>query len=212
MNIVGISGLAGSGKDTVADLLLQKDGFIKISLADPIKRFARELWGFSIEQLWGSSEHRNEQDLRYLCNGEYLTPRKVLQQIGTECGRSLDFDVWIRYAIQMSQKALSEQGKWSYSKEIGLELYDKTKHINCPEIIKGIIISDCRFVNELKYIKQSGGKLIRVIRPGAGLQGEFGSHRSETELVSIPDSEFDIIINNIGTLEDLKNIVNQINV
>jgi len=65
MNIIGISGLAGSGKDTVADFLLNHEGFVKMSLADPIKRFAMDVWEFSEEQLFGSSRFRSFPDKRY---------------------------------------------------------------------------------------------------------------------------------------------------
>lgn len=74
--IIGVSGLtedeqgnrgsAGAGKDLVADYLVKKHGFVKVALADEIKRIAMRLWDFSEEQLWGPSELRNIPDERYL--------------------------------------------------------------------------------------------------------------------------------------------------
>jgi hypothetical protein len=55
---LGLLGPAGSGKDLVGDWFVQK-GFIKVAFADPMKRFAQKAFGFTIEQLWGSSEQRN---------------------------------------------------------------------------------------------------------------------------------------------------------
>ena len=63
--IIGIAGNAGSGKDTVADHLVKNHGFVKVSLADPLKRICREVFDFSDEQLWGASEERNKPDKRY---------------------------------------------------------------------------------------------------------------------------------------------------
>jgi len=63
--ILGISGFAGSGKSTMADILSRNFHFIGVSLADPLKRMAREAFDFSEEQLWGPSEKRNEPDKRY---------------------------------------------------------------------------------------------------------------------------------------------------
>lgn len=63
--IVGLSGLAGSGKDFVANLLVEKHDFVKIALADPLKRICQEVFDFSDEQLWGPSEERNKPDKRY---------------------------------------------------------------------------------------------------------------------------------------------------
>jgi hypothetical protein len=61
----GGKGSANSGKDTVADRLAEKHGFVKVALADPMKRFCMEVYDFSEEQLWGPSEKRNAPDERY---------------------------------------------------------------------------------------------------------------------------------------------------
>lgn len=212
MNIIGISGQAGSGKDTAADMLLAKEGFIKLSLADPIKRFAKELWDFSDDQLWGPSEFRNKPDERYPIGDDFLTARKVLQHLGTEGGRAIDYDVWIRYAIKIATTLLTTKKEWCYSPLYGLRTYFKNgmPHIlNFPEQVRAVVISDCRFKNEVKFIKEAGGKLIRVIRPGAGLKGDFGKHQSEIEMESIPDDVFDLVIQNTGTLEDLQSNIDR---
>lgn len=219
MNIIGISGQAGSGKDTAADILLAKEGFIKLSLADPIKRFAQELWNFSDDQLFGPSEFRNKPDERYPiteASREFLTARKVLQHFGTEGGRALDDDVWIRYAIKIAKILLTTKREYCYSSKLGLQPYiefcpqGEFKTIEgFPEQVKGIVIADCRFKNEIKFIKEAGGKLIRVIRPGAGLKGDFGKHKSEIEMESIPDDVFDLVVQNTGTLDNLQSIIDR---
>ncbi len=63
--IIGLSGVAGSGKDFIADLLVKNHDFVKIALADPLKRICRDVFDFSDEQLWGPSEKRNQPDKRY---------------------------------------------------------------------------------------------------------------------------------------------------
>lgn len=231
MNIIGISGQAGSGKDTAADMLLAKEGFIKISLADPIKRFARELWDFSEQQLWGSSQYRNKPDERYPITVpyfvigfgipdpgkvEYLTPRKVLQHLGTEGGRALDYDVWIRYSIKIATTLLTTKKEYCYSPSLGLQPYTQSYPQgefptieNFPEQVRAVVIADVRFKNEIQFIKQAGGKLIRVNRPGAGLEGEFAKHQSEVEMESIPDDQFDLVIQNTGTLDDLQSVIDR---
>ena len=197
MLIIGISGVAGSGKDTVADIFLKNNGFERVSLADPIKRLAKELWGFSDTQLWGPSEERSKPDTRY--NG--LTPRRVLQHLGTEGGRAIDEDVWIRYAVNNINKELSQKGA-CYKPNLG---FYKSPDSND---IKAVVISDVRFINEIRFLKKEGGALIRVKRPGAGLEGKFGMHQSEVEMSAISDSEFDFILTNDGTLEDLEREAN----
>jgi hypothetical protein len=63
--IISISGKANSGKDTIADHLVSKFSMRKIGLADPLKRFCKEVFDFSDDQLWGPSDLRNAPDFRY---------------------------------------------------------------------------------------------------------------------------------------------------
>jgi hypothetical protein len=74
--IIGIAGLiidpdgvplgtAGAGKDTVAGFLGKRNNYVKVALADPLKRICMETYDFSYEQLWGPNELRNKPDLRY---------------------------------------------------------------------------------------------------------------------------------------------------
>ena len=72
------------------------------------------------------------------------------------------------------------------------------------ERVLAVSVPDVRFKNEMRIIREAGGKLLRVRRPGAGLKGATGLHPSEAEQASIPDEEFDAVIENTGTLEELR--------
>ena len=61
--IIVFSGPAGSGKDTAGDMLVRHHGFVKIAIADEVKRICMRLWDFSEEQLWG--DLKDEPDKRY---------------------------------------------------------------------------------------------------------------------------------------------------
>lgn len=133
--IIGLTGLppAGSGKDTVADYLVNGYGLVKIALADPMKRFCMEMFQWSVRDLWGPSENRNVPDDRYprhkydpmtSCNQDkvvgkyfdtddgrkfepmYLAPRHALQQLGTEWGRSCYENVWVDYCLRVAEDVL----------------------------------------------------------------------------------------------------------
>jgi len=90
MIIVGIAGKARSGKDTLANGLVDGMGFERYSFADPIKEMARVGLGLTQDQLYGDS--KDKVDDLYGC-----TPRKILQTLGTEWGRELiDGNIWIK--------------------------------------------------------------------------------------------------------------------
>jgi hypothetical protein len=235
--IIGISGRAGSGKDTAADFLVDH-GFVKVALADEMKRTCRRVFGFSIEQLWGPSEKRNEPDKRYprqhgpfvgftldtcACCGVqpylevdsksysecYLTPRFALQQLGSEWGRACYPNVWVEYVLGVASK-VEEGGYVTYLADCGLvEGGPAAKYSGLKPIPpRHVVIPDVRFLNEFDKLRKAGGKLIRIVRPGAGLSGAAGAHGSETEQNNIPDSEFDAVIQNDGALDWLRTQIN----
>lgn len=218
--IVGISGVAGSGKGTAADFLVRNHGFVKVALADPIKRTVQDVFGFTEWQLWGPSEARNAPDTRYprkhgpfsqmsfscpCCRVDfnpmvepedwpqcYLTPRYALQQLGTEWARNCYQNVWIEYALRVAEKLAA--GGYAYTATSGLR-------INLDLGEASVVVPDLRFKNEVDAFRKAGAKLVRIVRPGAGIAGQ---HVSETEQESIPDSAFDAVIVNDGTLEELE--------
>jgi hypothetical protein len=191
MDTICICGEAGSGKDTVADLLREKLGGVKMALADPMKRLAQTLMGFSYDQLWVPSESRNAVDERITsqfiaevvikvmdykespektamnqllahCPGNKgdaraafltwlrilaekaesgpLSPRVVLQTLGTEFGRSVDPSLWIKIGIATRDQLL--QGGYAYTAQQGL-VPTSGNYVNL------VFITDCRFRNEV---------------------------------------------------------------
>lgn len=59
MKIIAIAGRMGTGKDTVAEILGRK-GYVRVALADQVKRLARSIFDFSTDSLFGPSALRNE--------------------------------------------------------------------------------------------------------------------------------------------------------
>ncbi len=99
---MGLAGYAGSGKSTVARMLVNLHSFEEISFAEPMKAFCREVLGFSRDQLWGPSSLRDAIDPRY---GK--SPREALQQLGTEWGRAYHENVWVDCALRAARERLS---------------------------------------------------------------------------------------------------------
>ena len=101
--IIGICGLIGSGKGTVADVLVEQHKFKKISFADKLKDAVSVLFNWDRDMLEGeTSESRywREQKDEFWTNetGREITPRLVLQEFGTDCMRNGFFDgVWVSF-------------------------------------------------------------------------------------------------------------------
>lgn len=223
--IIGIVGKSGSGKDTAAGFV---PGAKRFSFADPLKKFAGEVFDWSEETLYGSSELRNVPDKRYprgpctacfggphsyaygpsgkcsRCEGagiEYLTPRYALQTLGTEWGRSCFADTWAVLGVRKA-KEWREQVTHEYGCPRDGEWVEWACDHRCPSIA---VFSDCRFVNEATAIRAAGGVVWRIVRPGVGAAS---SHPSETEQDS-PEMErlIDWTVKNTGSLDVLKSRV-----
>ena len=148
-----------------------------------------------------------------------LTPRKLLQLLGTECGREiLHPNIWVN-ALFADYKPVGKS-VGTLPKDNTVNLYHSTQFPNW-------IITDVRFPNEAKAIKDRGGVVIRVNRPvlndlkddtvtamayALSIQAKQRKkgiyHPSETAL---DDYEFDHVIENDGSIEELVKKVKQLN-
>jgi hypothetical protein len=203
--IIGICGFIGSGKDTIADYLVNFHEFRRDSFAATLKDAVSAVFGWDRELLEGRTkaarEWREQVDPWWAnrLGMPHLTPRWILQYWGTEvCRTGFHDDMWIA------------------------SLENKLRTSN-----DSIVISDCRFPNEINAIKTQGGIVIRVKRGedptwyndaadvNAGdrclnysraksRMEELGIHASETAWVG---TKFDAIVDNNGSIEDLYNQV-----
>lgn len=228
--IIGICGNAGVGKDTSADHLVAKHRFRKVSLADPLKRIARDVYAFTEEQLWGPSHMRNAPDYRYVRElherHDWQDDRDNAKLFRcARCGTSSADDpprctVYLtpRFALQSLG---TEWGRTCYG-DTWVSLAIRTaqdllatdyghytvqqgfwEDVKTGDPTKGVVIPDVRFRNEIDTIHAAGGKVIRLLRPIEGLQGAAGVHASEAEQRALPDPLFDAIVLNIGSIADL---------
>jgi dephospho-CoA kinase len=120
------------------------------------------------------------------------TVRSWMQTLGTDCGRNMIHpNMWVNALFADYKSAGEKIGFKSYSDRDIKEGFDKKPNW---------IITDVRFENEVKAIKDRGGICIRVNRPIARIT-KLKDHKSESALDSYQD--WDYTINNNGTLEEL---------
>ena len=220
-----------SGKSTVANRLVDKHNFVEVALGDPIKRICREVFDFTDEQLWGTPDAKNAPDKRYLRSvvykgpprpigktgflaqeiipnsDVYLTPRYAMQRLGTEWGRDCYQNVWTNYALKVARGLLKNE--FCYDPKRGLVTMGGTTIEKRKA--KGVVISDVRFVNEFDAIRSAGGKLWRIKHPVNEVPENLREgHPSETELLSIPDDKFDVVLPNERDIDHLYFLVDAV--
>jgi dephospho-CoA kinase len=193
--IIGICGLIGAGKDTAADYLVNFHEFRRDSFAATLKDAVAAVFGWNRDLLEGRTkgarEWREQVDPWWSQRlGMEITPRWILQNWGTEvCRNGFHKDIWIA----------SLENKLRQTKD-------------------NVVISDCRFFNEVDAIRNLGGRIVWIqrgptphwydiaARANRGdtkaqqwLKNE-GIHASET---SWAGTDFDLIIANDGMIDDL---------
>ena len=200
--IIGVCGFIGSGKDTVADYLVNFHGFRRESFANTLKDAVAQVFGWDRTMLEGRTkqarEWREQVDPWWAerLKMPNLTPRWILQYWGTEvCRKGFHDDIWIA----------SLENKLRNSRD-------------------DIVITDCRFPNEIKSIKNAGGTVVRVTRGpepewyeaaesmnrgdrnnmtwalSTEKMKKLGIHASETAWIG---TNFDAVLDNNSTLDDL---------
>lgn len=204
--IIGLCGYAGTGKDTVADLLVHHAGFSKIAFADALRAEAAE--GFCVEPIVFTRRELKDKPLSELAlrraplemRGAILssmsgtdtfgpidgwldaprTPRQILQWWGSEYRRAQNSLYWVEKAKQRMHE-LAERGHGR------------------------VAITDVRFQNEATLIRDMLGEVWQLVRPGidAGTTTE-GAHQSASDGTQFAP---EAVIRNAGTLDDLRSTV-----
>lgn len=173
--LIGITGKAGSGKDTISDALVESLSYRKIAFADTLKNMMCIMLNVSREEL----EDRDfKESFPELLNGKSV--RYAMQTLGTEWGRdNFGENVWVNI---------------TGNKILDLRSPSKSKNYD-----DGIVVSDVRFDSEANAIKALGGFIIEVSRENLS---EVENHVSEKGIdESLIDVKFE---NKFKTVEDVK--------
>ena len=203
MRLIGISGKIGAGKDTVG-VIIRKLSIINNGADWDIRKFAGKLktiasllTGIPTEKFedqefkkallgpeWSKETKSNPlnaiEPFKDITFVEMMSVRELLQKLGTEAMRNgLHQNAWVNALFA----DFKDDMHW--------------------------IVTDMRFPNEYKAIKDKGGITIRVNRPGYGtsMTDLANAHPSETALDGF---DFDYTINNEGDLEKLTSLVREI--
>lgn len=137
--LIAFTGLAGSGKNTAADLLVAKHRYVEESFARRPKEGVAKMFGLSPEQVFGNKEQK-EVPIPYLSSKKPVSPRLILQTMCTEWGRDMiDPDIWV-YPVANT---------WNLMKTV-------------PGFA-GMVITDLRFDNEAQWVRDNGGIIINVV-------------------------------------------------
>lgn len=163
--LVGIAGPAGSGKNTVADIISSQFDVVQYAFAQPLKQMLQQGLGLNRHDTDG---YRKEKvDARY---GK--SPREMLQTLGTEWGRNMVHpDIWVIATNEYCQ-ALHNENR-----------------------VLSIVLTDVRFENEADWVRQNGGVIIHVQRldasPVAAHASENGIKRLDADFTIHNDGDLE---------------------
>lgn len=135
MKIIGITGVARAGKDTIGDCLCRDHKFARLEFARPLKRMVSALLQRDFDWV---NEHK-EEHIEGLAS-----PRVLLQTLGTDWGRNMiDSNIWVNAVHRQVNDFLRSEESRDYD---------------------GIVLTDCRFDNEAEWVRGNGGEVWQVER------------------------------------------------
>ncbi len=194
LNLIGISGNAGVGKDTVTNYIANK--YIEVyreAFADPLKQICAHAFGMDLEDFYEPSIKETQHPFWR------VSPRQIAQFVGTELFRHhLTALVDIGYGNFWIKRL---EGKLT-----GASRYKGTDGLYTPG--DTIIIPDVRFQNEYDWIVDNGGYVFSIQRDGYDGTVGLKNHASEAGFESWNSPKTYRIFNN-STLEDLYNEVDK---
>lgn len=125
MKVIGLTGVAGAGKSTVAQYLVEQHGFTRLSFAAPLKKMLRTLDPYIAGEFRLSEAIRlMPVDTENQLKEHFPEYRRLLQVLGTDCIRAVDPDFWVKAAVaQMTDP----EGKY---------VFDDVRFPNEAEVIK----------------------------------------------------------------------------
>lgn len=166
--LIGLHGPARSGKDTAARYLAAQYQLLVYAFALPLKTALQLMFNLTAEQLDGALK---EQPLLWLGK----SPRELMQTLGTEWGRDkVHRELWLLLAEQ-NLANLAQTQEWH----------------------AGFVISDVRFENEARWLRERGGVVVHLRRPDATA---VNPHVSES---GIEVHDHDLMLHNDGDLQHL---------
>lgn len=165
MKIIGFGHRAQSGKDSSGEYLVKEFGFRRVAFADPLKRAAMEIFGFTNAQCYGTKADKETIDPR--CG---FTPRYALQTLGEKMRVIFGDEVWVKAA----------------EAQIISTVPTKTH-----DTVDRVVITDVRYENEAAMIRRNGGVVVRIDRPSLGPLTD--THPSETSMEGFEYDE--VIVN-----------------
>lgn len=169
--IIGISGYANSGKDEVGNILVRDHGFERRSVGDVVLDILAEVDPVLLAEDSEDPFHRHRMNL-------------WMEQRGYEATKEFSAD------MRPMMMRLGEACR----RVLGNEVLINATFANCPE---HMVMTSTRYRNEAQAIKDHGGFVWRVDRPGVG---PISQHPTE---IDMDGWNYDFVIENDGSLEDL---------
>ena len=204
LQIIALTGSAGTGKDTAADILVTHCGFTKLAFADALRAEVQTAFNVPAELLTRRDLKEMHTaalalvectDMGFIgalariemMRGRALTwswleaqrsPREVLQHWGTEYRRAQRVNYWLDL------------------------LRDRIRQLNDLDLRTRFVIPDCRFENEAALVRAMGGVVWQITRDG--IEPVEGQHASATDGSRLNPS---VVIDNSDTLHSLREAV-----
>lgn len=177
--LIGICGRKRAGKDVCGSVLEDHFTFHRFAFADPIREILKIMFGWSIEF------QMNPETKETIDPNIGISPRKAMQFVGTDFGQWALMERFPLFADIVGRRVWVNCGarEWQIRKENN----------------ENLVITDLRFQHEATFIKESGGKIVKIVRPDLQIED---NHESELGVEAIKEDM--LIVNAYSSIEEYR--------
>jgi hypothetical protein len=198
MTIISVSGKKASGKDTLANLLVKKHGFTKISLADPLRDLCCKV--FDIPMEWFLDRDKKDSSMPSTIELDYKQLDNIADYVENNWGfvvtNEMREQMDLSYGVELEtpRDILKFVGTELLRKHLRDDLWIVLALSRIKDIGQKVVVADVRFDNERDVFRRAGGTLVLIKRPDVEVEDNHISEDTGDE------EQYDTIFNNIASL------------
>jgi hypothetical protein len=203
MTILALAGKAGVGKDTMANVLVKKHSFTRVSLADPLRELCSKVFRMDYNMFLDHDKKDSSIDRIML---DYHHIDKIRDIVQNEWGYEITYDMrenmeeYYDEEFETPRDILRCIGTKLLRNCISRDIWIELAMSKIQKIGPRVVITDCRFPNEREAFAKCGALLILIKRNDDG-SSEGHEHDLGEEF------DYDVVFTNDGELSEFQSNV-----
>jgi hypothetical protein len=205
MNVVCVSGKAGSGKDTMGAVLVKNHGFKRIALADPLRDLCSRVFRIPFNDFL--DQNKKDAELDSIITLDFHHVDKIREIVELEWGFEISYparermEEYFGEEFETPRDILKLVGTELLRENVREDIWIALAMNKIAELKCNVVVTDVRFQNERDVFSKAGAIMCLIKRPSVDKEDEHSSENTGE------DDEYDVIFHNTEELHVFQNEV-----